>query len=69
MLMRLKHQVGLLMFPEGMVDMSIVVDADGKGYLPDGILTNQWNPSAARTAGPKAKAIWQLRERLLLKVW
>lgn len=28
--------VALLMFPEGMVDMDIVVDAEGKGYLPDG---------------------------------
>jgi creatinine amidohydrolase len=28
--------VGLLLFPPGMVDMSVVQDAEGKGYLPDG---------------------------------
>lgn len=28
--------VGLLMFPKGMVDMTVVQDAEGKGYLPEG---------------------------------
>jgi creatinine amidohydrolase len=28
--------VGLLLFPPGMVNMSVVQDAEGKGYLPDG---------------------------------
>jgi len=28
--------VALLMFPEGMVDMSLAQDTEGKGYLPDG---------------------------------
>jgi creatinine amidohydrolase len=28
--------VALLLFPPGMVDMKVVQDAEGKGYLPDG---------------------------------
>lgn len=36
--------VALLMFPEGMVDMSIVKDAEGKGYLPDGHFDKSVDP-------------------------
>jgi creatinine amidohydrolase len=36
--------VGLLLFPPGMVDMSAVQDAEGKGYLPDGHFDKSVDP-------------------------
>jgi len=36
--------IALLMFPEKMVDMSIVVDAEGKGYLPEGHFDTSVDP-------------------------
>src|SRR5690554_4000885 len=36
--------VAMLMFPKDMVDMSIVVDAEGKSYLPDGHFDKSVDP-------------------------
>jgi creatinine amidohydrolase len=36
--------IALLMFPEKMVDMSIVVDAEGKSYLPEGHFDTSVDP-------------------------
>ena len=36
--------IGLLLFPRGMVDMSVVQDAEGKGYLPDGHFDKSVDP-------------------------
>jgi creatinine amidohydrolase/Fe(II)-dependent formamide hydrolase-like protein len=36
--------VGLLLFPRGMVDMSVVQDAEGKGYLPEGHFDTSVDP-------------------------
>jgi creatinine amidohydrolase len=36
--------IGLLLFPAGMVDMSVVKDAEGKGYLPDGHFDKSVDP-------------------------
>jgi len=36
--------VALLLFPPGMVDMKVVQDAEGKGYLPDGHFDKSVDP-------------------------
>ena len=36
--------VGLLLFPKGMVDMSVVQDAEGRSYLPDGHFDKSVDP-------------------------
>jgi len=55
--------VGLLLFPRGMVDMSVVQDAEGKGYCPTGILISPWIRSVVPIAGPRARGIPPSREQ------